>query len=254
MTAQDMAKEDLKDHSYTCLVDNDQMEAWRCQAPGTSIYGFDIVITQWGIAVFGDIDGLTFRVGRDYGMAFLAGDDVNYYIRSKLDAPCRETELDPQALNKEIREGVINTLSHAIDWEALWPDTSKDEWESRLESLRESTESLREFLDEMLATESEYEARGPAQQGEFLKMIDYVGEAAQLLEDAPGCEHEHHAYELLNEAEHIEFEMCELRVSRPATALTHRLHLVNQAAKSIMKIKREMANEADLACDESPSL
>ncbi|WP_226342927.1 MULTISPECIES: hypothetical protein [Pseudomonas] len=78
------AAEKLKDHQYTCLVKQSDVEVWRCKAERTTAYAFDIMMTRFGIAVVGDIGDLTFSVGLGYGMSFLAGDDVTYYLHTKL--------------------------------------------------------------------------------------------------------------------------------------------------------------------------
>lgn len=60
------------------------VEVWRCKAESTTAYAFDIMMTRFGIAVVGDIGDLTFSVGLGYGISFLAGDDVTYYLHTKL--------------------------------------------------------------------------------------------------------------------------------------------------------------------------
>ncbi len=93
-SAVERAAECLKDHPYTVLADIDQLKAWRCKAPGTNCYTFDILITRFGTATLGDIDELTFSVGLSFGIEFLASDEIGYYIHSKLEQNCRERELD----------------------------------------------------------------------------------------------------------------------------------------------------------------
>ena len=63
--------EDLAQHEYTQLVNENGVEVWRCQQPGTRVYHFDICVTAYGMSMFGDIDGLLWHVGADYGITFL---------------------------------------------------------------------------------------------------------------------------------------------------------------------------------------
>ncbi|MCQ3823066.1 hypothetical protein JEG40_11960, partial [Streptococcus agalactiae] len=44
------AAEKLKDHQYTCLVKQSDVEVWRCKAERTTAYAFDIMMTRFGIA------------------------------------------------------------------------------------------------------------------------------------------------------------------------------------------------------------
>jgi hypothetical protein len=82
--------ETMVGHQHTCLARQDNLVAWRCQPPQDKAYAFDILITRSGIAVVGDIDNLTFSVGLGYGIEFLAGDDVIYYMHVKLIEVCEK--------------------------------------------------------------------------------------------------------------------------------------------------------------------
>lgn len=104
------AAECLKDYEYTVLADTDQLKVWRCKAPGTTCYAFDILITRFGIAIVGDINGLTFNVGLSYGIEFLAGKDIGYYIHSKLEEHCREREFDEEAFRVALVTGVCSQI------------------------------------------------------------------------------------------------------------------------------------------------
>ena len=85
------AKKILEHHEFKCLaLWGDRSEVWECSKPGSGVYAFTICITRMGIAVVGDIDGLTFNVGSNYGMSFLSGDDVSYYIHSNWNTPVRK--------------------------------------------------------------------------------------------------------------------------------------------------------------------
>jgi len=78
-------------------------QIWECGKPGTNIYRFEIVVGSYGIYMSGDIDSLVWsRMGRR-GISFLAGDDVEYYIYSKLDPVYTDmVELDEDAVQRVI--------------------------------------------------------------------------------------------------------------------------------------------------------
>ncbi|PMV86714.1 hypothetical protein C1X35_19125 [Pseudomonas sp. FW306-1C-G01A] len=122
------AAEKLKDHQYTCLVQTSDVEVWRCKADKTTAYAFDIMMTRYGIAIVGDIDNLTFSVGLGYGMKFLAGDDVTYYLHTKLSESHKKRvfseNLFRQVLVKSICSELREDCSEAI-WDTL-PDWAKD--------------------------------------------------------------------------------------------------------------------------------
>lgn len=124
------AAECLKDHEYTVLADTDQLKVWRCKAPRTTCYAFDILITRFGIAIVGDIDGLTFNVGLSYGIEFLAGSDIGYYIHSKLEEHCREREFDEDAFRAALVTGVCSQIcenTHDDDQYAALPEWMRND-------------------------------------------------------------------------------------------------------------------------------
>lgn len=114
----------LKDHAYTELVNTNGVEVWRCQKPNTIHLAFDICITRFGIAVFGDIGSLAFSVGASYGMAFLAGTDGDY-IYEKLEASSKVTEFDRAAFVWHVEDAICQLLStsreSAPEWMADYP-------------------------------------------------------------------------------------------------------------------------------------
>ncbi|QSL90498.1 hypothetical protein [Pseudomonas atacamensis] len=114
----------LKNHVYTELVRANGVEVWRCQQPKTSNLAFDIAITRYGIAVFGDIGSLTFRVGAAYGMKFLAGDDGGY-IYGKLESTSKQTDFDRSAFIGHVEDAICDLVSstreNAPEWMAKFP-------------------------------------------------------------------------------------------------------------------------------------
>lgn len=98
------AEQILTGFEYTCLARGVGVEVWDCRRPGTSVYAFTISVAPRGIAVVGDIGALTFGVGSAFGLPFLAGDDVAYYIHSKLSHEVRDgsVELDTEAFRRAV--------------------------------------------------------------------------------------------------------------------------------------------------------
>ncbi|WP_219097611.1 hypothetical protein [Pseudomonas sp. UMAB-40] len=111
----------LKNHAYTELVNSNGVEVWRCQQPGSIHLAFDICITRFGIAVFGDIGSLTFGVGASYGMKFLAGKDGDY-IYGKLEASSKTTEFDRPGFIARVEEAICHWLAHSRESAPAWFD------------------------------------------------------------------------------------------------------------------------------------
>lgn len=114
----------LAGHVYTELANANRVEVWRCQKPGTIHLAFDICITRFGIAVFGDIGSLAFSVGSSYGMGFLAGTDGDY-IYGKLEESSKTTEFDLSGFIERVEDAICDKLSNshesAPEWMASWP-------------------------------------------------------------------------------------------------------------------------------------
>lgn len=80
-----------------------------CHKHGTNVYSFEMILGRRGIYMGGDIHGLTFRVAR--GLEFLAGNDINYYIYSKLEQFNRdEREIDEDLVNEAVKEFLLQAL------------------------------------------------------------------------------------------------------------------------------------------------
>lgn len=93
------AASNVKDHTVELICGKGANEIWRCTNKGSSNYGFDLVISRFGIAMYGDTDSLVFSVGSSYGIEFLARKSVCQYMISKLESQYRDKrELDGEAL------------------------------------------------------------------------------------------------------------------------------------------------------------
>lgn len=117
----------IKDHQYTLLAKTDDLEAWRAQKPGSNAYAFDLVMTRYGIAMYGDSGNLVWGVGASYGLKFLAneGDDDDYVL-AKLDQNCREEDLDEENFAMLVFDAIYHllfsrTVANLPDW---LPDTA----------------------------------------------------------------------------------------------------------------------------------
>ncbi|QPG62113.1 hypothetical protein HFV04_021680 [Pseudomonas sp. BIGb0427] len=224
------AAECLKDHQYTVLADTDQLKAWRCKAPGTTCYAFDILITRFGIATVGDIDGLTFNVGLSYGIEFLAGDDIGYYIHSKLEGHCREREFDEDAFRAALVTGVCNQVCEHID-EDQYSDLP--EWMRNDGGRHEAGrwDELRKLVTEHLAA-IEYGEDG---RDFWDSLNDRLSEADDIsyVEQASMFMSEHH------EELGLGCDYWEITIDKPRDSLINRLYLINHAAKAIVAQQAE---------------
>jgi hypothetical protein len=105
------AAENVKDHTVERVCGNGPTEVWRCTNKGSSCYGFDLVISRFGIAMYGDVDSLVFKVGSAYGIDFLARESVCQYMISKLEPEYyNKRELDEDALRQVLVEAGCRLL------------------------------------------------------------------------------------------------------------------------------------------------
>jgi hypothetical protein len=216
------AAEYLKDHTYRALSDTPECQVWRCAKPGTSAYAFDIMITRFGIAVVGDIANLTFSVGMGYGMEFLAGNDIGYYIHSKLDEKCKTREFDEPAFRGALISGVCELICQGADDEQLdaMPEWVREEKARGLDGSR--WHDLRQFVSA--------EARKD-------DADDKWDEWSDLLREASDIGDEHHAGVFMNE--HCEVlglgpDWWEISVTTPSASLIRELYMIRHAARAIL--------------------
>lgn len=217
------AAQTLQEHTYAALVDQEKIKVWRCAKPGTSCYAFDIMMTRFGIAIVGDIASLTFTVGLAYGIEFLAGKDIEYYIHSKLDEKCRIKEFDEHRFREAILNGVCGLIVEAStdeeyetlpDW-VRYEDLRGGQWDALLEFVDGRHEAItfgeegHDFWDEL--NDRVYEANN----------ISYTEEAHQFM-------HEHH------ESTGLGVDWYEHRVDKPSENLIRELYMINHAAKEIV--------------------
>lgn len=224
------AAECLENHQYTVLADTDQLKAWRCKAPSTTCYAFDILITRFGIAIVGDINGLTFNVGLSYGIEFLAGDDIGYYIHSKLERHCQEREFDEEAFRAALVNGVCERICENSEHEQR---ESLPEWLKSEGTLGEAGrwDELRALVKDKLSA-IEYGEDG----------YDFWDGLSDRLYEADQVSYTQEAHDLMSE--HYEelglgCDYWEITVDKPSDSLIDRLYMVNQAAKMIIDHQAE---------------
>lgn len=225
------AKGNLKDHQFKQLASwgESGSEVWECSRPGSSCYAFTICITRMGIAVVGDIDGLTFNVGSNYGMPFLAGDDVRCYIHSKLEASCKEKELNRERYLEWVARCVIGYMA----------DNHLDKLESKgiaipdwfnTDPSREDFERLQDFVYYVWQRVDVSD-----------ELWDWFYSCHNLLDSADGAAELHEAYDLPG-LDGVDFDWADAPdFEKPRESLMVRLHMVNEAAKRIMEEKQKLA-------------
>ncbi|KPA95395.1 hypothetical protein [Pseudomonas asplenii] len=106
--------EDLAQHQYTQLVNENGVEVWRCQQPGTRVYHFDICVTAYGMSMFGDIDGLLWHVGADYGINFLRHQSDGY-LHEKLESACKREVIDFDSIRDTVCSCIVGRIDEEFD-------------------------------------------------------------------------------------------------------------------------------------------
>lgn len=220
----------LKNHQYCALVDTDDVMVWRCKQPNTNAYAFDIMLTRFGIAVVGDIANLTFGVGLGYGLDFLAGDDVGYYIHSKLDEKCKTREFDEPAFRSALIDGICHRISDEADDEEAFDELPA--W-VREEKERGPAGSRWQELRELIRSEARKDDAD-----------DKWDEWCDLLREATDIGDENYAGVFMNE--HCETlglgpDWWEIRVTTPSTSLIRELYMIRHAALAILAQKQAAA-------------
>jgi len=255
------ALETLNTHVFTKLVSNQDIVAWRCKRPNSSCYAFDILITHYGISVVGDIDNLTFRVGSSYGMEFLAGRDVEYYIHSKLDHHCKERDLNHDRVREfclmhwlePIREAIVDNLDYEQQEafkEALKKYGFKDESDfmwlddenqirnlSSLDLLIGIASCISNDFDE-LAAEIEDEETGHTP----INLADLIAALRNISDSSTEEEFCHYLAD--SDTPEGYMELSDWTFTKPSEFLISRLYLVNQAAQKIMKQIKDAEEQA----------
>ncbi|KQQ60103.1 hypothetical protein ASF84_05170 [Pseudomonas sp. Leaf127] len=220
--------EDLAQHQYTQLVNENGVEAWRCARPGSSIYGFDICVTRFGMSVMGDIGSLVFGVGSSYGINFLRHNSDGY-LHGKLDGDCKRKVIDFDSIRETVCSCIVGRVDEEFDADQV------PEWITAIPNgaTLKQAEQLVEWLRERAADDDE---RLP-----FSDLADVIEEVESF---ADGRDAELVlAYDFLQNNEELigGSDLWETQISKPCPNLMARLFYVRHAANAIMAIKEQSA-------------
>lgn len=221
------AAANLMGHRYRMLANTNGVEVWRCAAPGSSFYAFDIVMTRFGIAIVGDIENMTFTVGNYYGMKFLAGDDVEYYLHTKLDQKCKEVEFDEDAWREQVVRGAISRIREISNEEEAgkWPAWVNDIDLQKADIYAE----LMAFVDAMREAEED---------------TTWWGELDEALMAAEDIDHTYAAM-IFAQENSKELNLDDLEqstIEKTRESVYANLYMINHAAKAIMAMKALATN------------
>lgn len=220
------AEATLDQHQYTRLTPADCLaEVWRCKRPDTTNYAFDLVISRFGIAMFGDTGSLVFNVGASYGLKFLAGDDVEYYIHQKLDHDLKTTELDEQGFEETKIRYAVSRLERG-DLGDDWPAQENMD-----------CETYRVILGDWLTTERDKLSVMDNAWDDLNHIAEFLDGSASTPQEA----HEHFS----NSATDCDFEYDWTEdFEQPCRSLISRLYMLRHAAQQILKIKHPAPGSA----------
>ncbi|RUT30859.1 hypothetical protein WG29040_23255 [Pseudomonas sp. PAMC 29040] len=203
----------LKDHVYTELTNANGVELWRCQKPGSHNLAFDICVTRYGTAVFGDIGHLTFDIDASYGIHYLANTGL-HNLHGKLAASCKEEWIDLDAILDTLRDCIYEVLD---DEEVVYPEGL-------------SVQSLIGWL----------EAKDEEELGPDLPFSQWVELLASVggFDDRSGRDIVP-AFDLLAESEELlrTSDLWESTISKPSDHVWRKLVYVQHAAGAIMAQK-----------------
>lgn len=224
-------------------------EIWRAAKPGCSAYAFDIAISRFGIAVYGDMDGMLFTVGASYGMEFLAGDDVGYYIHSKLKEDSKRKVFDKSYFLGVVAENARASLSD------VWVHGDDDTLPAILADDAGNVEfdQLLAFLREQLAAGVEVVIKRTTRSifGSTTTDSWELSDIIELIEEARLIDDTRAAYEFMDEHRYTVGceDLADYNFEMPDDNLIQRLYMVNRAAKAIMEIQREREQVGELVHD-----
>lgn len=243
------AAKTLKTHQYTCLASTDEVEVWKCRREDSAVHScMYISITPMGMSVVGDYDPVIFRVGKDYGLPFMARDVDGYYCEKLDECTRREVEFDAAKAASFLRDACRNVLENeGLEIPEEFKD-KEDEYAQKVIDAREAhmrlpigrVTSVMEDANGITATLA-YDKTQPVQHDEAKVDDEAASELYELLELAEDVEHgrierTEQFYEALSAMRHHETDEYP-RVDSYTENLMYRLHMVSHMAKAIIKIK-----------------
>lgn len=217
--------EDLAEHEYTQLVNANGVEVWRCKAPSSTNYGFDICVTRFGMSVMGDIGALVFHVGSSYGINFLRHRSDGY-LHEKLDGDCKRSVIDLDSVRDTVCSCIVGRIEEEFDTVDI------PEWMIAIPDKGATLEQAEQLADWMRVRDESDDKRLP-----FSELINVIEEVETFADgrDAEAVL----AYDFLQEHETLigGSDLWETRISKPCPNLMARLFYVRHAANCIMAIK-----------------
>lgn len=225
------AAENVANHTVERICGRGPTEVWRCTNNGSSIYGFDLVISRFGIAMYGDTDSLVFSVGFNYGIEFLARDSVCSYMISKLEAVYREKrELCEESLKQVLTEAGCRLLEDKF---VPYVDSDTEEYVELPEWIG-STDSKDVTFEKVIG---EMQKHAPEQEHMFFDMFPDCAET--LLEERmhDGLQSVQ-AYLQENYGDlYLGPEWYEHNISKYPSSLIQRLEMLRLCALKIQEVK-----------------
>jgi hypothetical protein len=213
MDMEQRIRDQFSKHIVTCLIDNEEIEAWRFKKPDSSDCQMDIFVTRYGMAMVGDFGDITFRVGRSYGIPFLTHQSKGYVLE-KMDQNCKQYELDKEDLLQhafeESKEYILDSVSDYIVRNSVEETTNLSELMAALETIQNTMDGYPYVIDDVL---------------EFIEGVD-------LLEDLE------EAYNFLYTVEWLE-DVFEWDIKKLASFTESRIWALHVAAEKILEYKNE---------------
>lgn len=244
--AQRAAEEISKNFGYQLIakpIDGVTAEIWRCKDPNSFEYAHDLVITRMGICSFGDMDPLMFTVGANYGLKFLSGPDVSYYIYSKLDSKFKDEQVDMPSFLHDFSIQLAKHLN--ANWSfngtlqvpegpvaIALSKLAKSDSENSLVNISAMIAALHQ------ADTSDWPMFWSGVDREMYP--DYMANAIDLfMSDIQGLTEKDHVRYFINESDFKNlFDDYEIPKT-PGLGILTRLHVLNIGAKRIMQIQSE---------------
>lgn len=141
---QDEVAKEMANHTYTKVASGEGSVVWRCERKGSSVYGFDLLISKYGMSMIGDINPVNWRVGLNYGLPFLAR-KISRYELSKVESTSVKKVLDTTLLKGvvfcEIAPLLEDVMGDKYPLETTCPNY--DDSERQFDLLSELVSSLR---------------------------------------------------------------------------------------------------------------
>ena len=223
---------DLAQHQYKQLVNENGVEVWRCNAPGSSCYAFDICVTRFGMSIMGDIGSLVFHVGASYGINFLRHKSDGYFYE-KLDEECKHQVIDFDAIRDTVCSCVVGRIEEELD-EGDYP-----EWMLEIPDKGATAEQAQQLVEWMQERAAADDDRLP-----YTDLVDVIEEIDTF---ADGRDRETVlAYDFIMSNESLigGSDLWESRFSKPCPRVMAKLFYVRHAANAIMALK-ELAVPAE---------